>query len=254
MACSTRALRSPLGRVAFIGVPAEEYGDVACAWPANEGKLEFLGGKPELLRLAHLDDVDALRSPARGSLPRDRGRAGRRGQWAHHRPSHRLHRHGRPAQVMPILHPTSAVRAALAWGRLATSDASLVYRTNAKALASMVVDLLADGATVGREVVAKAKPADDAGTHSSPARHRPARSLRGLSEIGPNRSDVDRQAGARSGPRAERVDGEHGDKGGPSGTPWATRRLQEPAMDVPPYAAVAGKGAAPQRSGRAPRR
>ena len=35
------------GRVAFIGVPAEEDGDVA--WRVsqrNEGKLEFLGGKP----------------------------------------------------------------------------------------------------------------------------------------------------------------------------------------------------------------
>ena len=40
-------------------VPAEEYGDVA--WRVaqrNEGKLEFLGGKPEMLRLGHLDDVD----------------------------------------------------------------------------------------------------------------------------------------------------------------------------------------------------
>jgi amidohydrolase len=47
------------GRVAFIAVPAEEYGDVA--WRVaqrNEGKLEFLGGKPEMLRLGHLDDVD----------------------------------------------------------------------------------------------------------------------------------------------------------------------------------------------------
>lgn len=47
------------GKVAFMAVPAEEYGDVA--WRVtqrNEGKLEFLGGKPELLRLGHLDDVD----------------------------------------------------------------------------------------------------------------------------------------------------------------------------------------------------
>lgn len=47
------------GRVAFIAVPAEEYGDVA--WrvsQARAGRLEFLGGKPELLRLGHLDDVD----------------------------------------------------------------------------------------------------------------------------------------------------------------------------------------------------
>jgi amidohydrolase len=47
------------GRVVFFAVPAEEYGDVE--WrvsQARAGKLEFLGGKPELLRLGHLDDVD----------------------------------------------------------------------------------------------------------------------------------------------------------------------------------------------------
>ena len=37
-------------------------------------------------------------------------------------------------------------------------DPALTYLTNAKALASMVVDLLADGAAVGRQVVAQAKP------------------------------------------------------------------------------------------------
>jgi amidohydrolase len=53
------ALDHLAGRVAFIAVPAEEYGDVA--WRVNQaraGRLEFLGGKPELLRLGHLDDVD----------------------------------------------------------------------------------------------------------------------------------------------------------------------------------------------------
>ena len=47
------------GRVVFFAVPAEEYGDVE--WrveQARAGKLEFLGGKPELLRLGHFDDVD----------------------------------------------------------------------------------------------------------------------------------------------------------------------------------------------------
>ncbi len=47
------------GRVALFAVPAEEYGDVE--WrvsQARQGKLEFLGGKPELLRLGHFDDVD----------------------------------------------------------------------------------------------------------------------------------------------------------------------------------------------------
>lgn len=47
------------GRLILFAVPAEEYGDVE--WrvqQAREGKLEFLGGKPELLRLGHFDDVD----------------------------------------------------------------------------------------------------------------------------------------------------------------------------------------------------
>jgi amidohydrolase len=43
----------------FFAVPAEEYGDIE--WrvaQARAGRLEFLGGKPELLRLGHFDDVD----------------------------------------------------------------------------------------------------------------------------------------------------------------------------------------------------
>src|SRR5947208_1466297 len=47
------------GRVALFSVPAEEYGDIE--WritQARAGKLEFLGGNPELLRLGHFDDVD----------------------------------------------------------------------------------------------------------------------------------------------------------------------------------------------------
>lgn len=47
------------GRVIFFAVPAEEYGDLE--WRLGEvhaGRLEFLGGKPELLRLGHFDDVN----------------------------------------------------------------------------------------------------------------------------------------------------------------------------------------------------
>ncbi|HYB42521.1 MAG TPA: amidohydrolase [Candidatus Methylomirabilis sp.] len=54
-----RAVDHLAGRVVFFAVPAEEYGDVE--WrvqQARAGKLEFLGGKPELLRLGHFDDVD----------------------------------------------------------------------------------------------------------------------------------------------------------------------------------------------------
>jgi amidohydrolase len=54
-----QALDHLSGRVVFFAVPAEEYGDIE--WrvsQARAGKLEFLGGKPELLRLGHFDDVD----------------------------------------------------------------------------------------------------------------------------------------------------------------------------------------------------
>ena len=54
-----QALEHMSGRVVFFAVPAEEYGDIE--WRVNQaraGKLEFLGGKPELLRLGHFDDVD----------------------------------------------------------------------------------------------------------------------------------------------------------------------------------------------------
>jgi len=47
------------GRVVFFAVPAEEGGDLE--WRMREraaGRLEFFGGKPELVRLGHFDDVD----------------------------------------------------------------------------------------------------------------------------------------------------------------------------------------------------
>src|SRR5688572_9773366 len=64
------------GRVAFFAVPAEEYGDVE--WrvsQARAGKLEFLGGKPELLRLGHFDDVE-LAMVMHGTTRPEDGRAG----------------------------------------------------------------------------------------------------------------------------------------------------------------------------------
>jgi len=288
------------GRVAFIGVPAEEYGDVA--WRVTQrdaGKLEFLGGKPEMLRLGHLDDVDmammihATPRPEEGkfAIPvsnngcvvktvRYIGKAAHAGGMPHlginalyaaqiglmginairetfrdedtirvhpimtHGGSQvnvipadvRLetfvrgktldaiadadrkvdralragalalgakveietlpgympmrcdpllverfraiagdlvgaehvrtiaHRTGSTdmgdlAQVMPILHPYVGGAKGTSHGAdYAIEDQTLMYLTNAKALASMVVDLLCDGAAVGREVLAKAKP------------------------------------------------------------------------------------------------
>lgn len=61
------------GRVAFIAVPAEEYVDLA--WrteQARAGRIEFLGGKPELLRLGVFDDVDMAMYIHASSDPDDR--------------------------------------------------------------------------------------------------------------------------------------------------------------------------------------
>ena len=47
------------GRVALMAVPAEEYIEVEYRDDLRrEGKLEFIGGKPEFIRLGALDDVD----------------------------------------------------------------------------------------------------------------------------------------------------------------------------------------------------
>ena len=47
------------GRVALLAVPAEEYIEIGYRDQLRrEGKLEFLGGKPEFIRLGALDDVD----------------------------------------------------------------------------------------------------------------------------------------------------------------------------------------------------
>jgi amidohydrolase len=47
------------GSVAFMAVPAEEYVEIEYREGlARQGKIEFLGGKPELIRLGEFDDVD----------------------------------------------------------------------------------------------------------------------------------------------------------------------------------------------------
>ncbi len=61
------------GRLVFFAVPAEEYGDIG--WrveQARAGRLEFLGGKPELLRLGHLDDIDLAMMIHLTARPEDR--------------------------------------------------------------------------------------------------------------------------------------------------------------------------------------
>jgi amidohydrolase len=72
----SKAFERLAGRVVFFAVPAEEYGDIE--WrvdQARKGALEFLGGKPELLRLGHLDDVDLAMMIHLTSRPEE-GRAG----------------------------------------------------------------------------------------------------------------------------------------------------------------------------------
>ena len=60
------------GRVAFFAVPAEEGGDLE--WRTQQvraGTLELLGGKCELIRLGHFDDVDMAMMIHTTSRPED---------------------------------------------------------------------------------------------------------------------------------------------------------------------------------------
>ncbi len=52
-------LPSLSGKVALMAVPAEEYIEIEYRdGLRREGKLSYLGGKPELIKLGHFDDVD----------------------------------------------------------------------------------------------------------------------------------------------------------------------------------------------------
>ena len=52
-------LPSLAGKVAIMAVPAEEYIEIEYRdGLRREGKLSYLGGKPELIKLGHFDDVD----------------------------------------------------------------------------------------------------------------------------------------------------------------------------------------------------
>jgi len=51
--------RSLCGTAVFSAVPAEEYGEIEFKHSlVREGKIGFLGGKPELIRLGEFDDID----------------------------------------------------------------------------------------------------------------------------------------------------------------------------------------------------
>ena len=54
----SKVLDSLSGRLAFMAVPAEEYIEIEYRDVLRrDGKIEFLGGKPELVRLGEFDDV-----------------------------------------------------------------------------------------------------------------------------------------------------------------------------------------------------
>ena len=60
------------GSAVFFAVPAEEYVEIEFREGlARQGKLEFLGGKPELIRLGEFDDVDLAMMTHTSSNPED---------------------------------------------------------------------------------------------------------------------------------------------------------------------------------------
>jgi amidohydrolase len=55
----TDVLNSLSGRLVFMAVPAEEYIEIEYRDNLRQdGKIEFLGGKPELVKLGEFDDID----------------------------------------------------------------------------------------------------------------------------------------------------------------------------------------------------
>ena len=55
---SSDILESLAGRIAFMAVPAEEYIEIEYRdGLRKDGKIEFLGGKPEMVRIGEFDDV-----------------------------------------------------------------------------------------------------------------------------------------------------------------------------------------------------
>ena len=66
------AMEHLAGRVVFFAVPAEEGGDLEWRMAqVRAGRLEFPGGKAELIRLGHFDDVDLSMMIHLSSRPED---------------------------------------------------------------------------------------------------------------------------------------------------------------------------------------
>ena len=61
------------GRLIFLAVPAEEYIEIEYRDSLRrEGKLEFLGGKPELIKLGEFDDIDMAMMLHTTSVPEEK--------------------------------------------------------------------------------------------------------------------------------------------------------------------------------------
>lgn len=57
----TKAAGQLAGRIVFLAVPAEEYVEIEARVAMRDaGKINFLGGKPELVRLGVFDDIDMV--------------------------------------------------------------------------------------------------------------------------------------------------------------------------------------------------
>ena len=74
MALSQSDVLSELsGRLIFMAVPAEEYIEIEYRDSLRrDGKLEFLGGKPELIKLGEFDDVDMSMMLHTTSVPEEK--------------------------------------------------------------------------------------------------------------------------------------------------------------------------------------
>ena len=68
-----KILESLSGRIALIAVPAEEYIEIEYRDELRkQGQLEFLGGKPELIKLGEFDDVDLAMMVHTTSTPEEK--------------------------------------------------------------------------------------------------------------------------------------------------------------------------------------
>ena len=68
-----KILEALSGRIALIAVPAEEYIEIEYRDELRkQGQLEFLGGKPELIKLGEFDDVDLAMMVHTTSTPEEK--------------------------------------------------------------------------------------------------------------------------------------------------------------------------------------